>query len=57
MELTFSVTHTTKVSFAESFSGFAASSGQDSCFVIDGSLDFVEKTLPNERVFHVDAEK
>jgi len=57
MELTFSVTHTTKVSFAESFSAFAASSGQDSCFVIDSSLDFVEKTLPNERVFHVDAEK
>ena len=57
MELTFSVTHATKVSFAESFSGFAASSGSDSCFVIDSSLDSVEKTLPNERVFHVDAEK
>ena len=57
MELTFSLTHTTKVSFAESFSGFVPSLGQDSCFVIDSSLDFVEKTLPNERVFHIDAEK
>ena len=57
MELTFSLTHTTKVSFAGSFSGFAASLGQDSCFVIDSSLDFVEKTLPSERIFHIDAEK
>jgi len=57
MELTFSLTHTTKVSFAESFSGFVPSLEQDSCFVIDSSLDFVEKTLPNERVFHIDAEK
>ncbi len=57
MELTFSLTHTTKVSFAESFSGFVSSLGQDSCFVIDSSLDFVEKALPGERVFHVDAEK
>ena len=57
MELTFSVTQTTKVSFAESFSAFAASLCQDSCFVIDSSLDSVEKTLPVERVFHVGAEK
>jgi len=57
MELTFSLTHTTKVSFAESFSGFFSSLGQDCCFVIDSLLDSVEKTLPSERIFHVDAEK
>ena len=57
MELTFSVTHTTKVSFTGSFSGFAASLGQDTCFVIDSSLDCVEKTLPEDRVFHIDSEK
>ncbi len=57
MELTFSVTHTTKVGFAESFSAFAASLKGDCCFVIDSLLDSVEKTLPSERVFHVDAEK
>ena len=57
MELTFSVTHTTKVSFVKSFADFAGTIGQDCCFVIDSSLDFFEKTLPSERVFHVDAEK
>ena len=57
MELTFSVTHTTKVSFTGSFSGFAASLGQDTCFVVDSSLDCVEKTLPADRIFHIDSEK
>ena len=57
MELTFSVTHTTKVGFANSFADFAGSLGRDCCFVIDSSLDYVEKMLPADRVFHIDAEK
>ena len=57
MELTFSVTYTTKVGFAKSFADFADSLGRDCCFVIDSSLEFVEKTLPVERVFHIEAEK
>lgn len=57
MELIFSVTHTTKVGFAKSFAEFADTIGRDCCFVIDSSLDCVEKTLPAERVFHINAEK
>ena len=57
MELTFSVTHTTKVGFAKSFSDFAASLRQDACFVVDSSLERIEKTLSEDRIFHLDAEK
>ena len=57
MELTFSVTHTTKVSFAESFSGFVSSLGQDCCFVIDRSLESLAELLPDGRVFYIDGEK
>ena len=57
MELTFSVTHTTKVSFSESFSDFVSSLGRDCCFVTDGCLNFAEELFPAGRVFHINAEK
>ena len=57
MELTFSVTHTTKVGFAKSFADFAGSVGRDCCFVIDRSLENLAELLPDVRVFYIDGEK
>ena len=57
MELTFSVTHTTEVSFAGSFADFADSLAIDCCFVIDRSLESLAESLPDGRVFYVDGEK
>ena len=57
MELTFSVTHTTKVGFAKSFADFSDSLGRDCCFVVDTSLESLTESLPDGRVFHIDAEK
>ena len=57
MELTFSLTHTTKVGFAKSFADFAGSLGQDCCFVIDRSLESLVESLPDVRVFYIDGEK
>ena len=57
MELTFSVTHTTKVGFAKSFADFADSLECDCCFVIDSSLESLAGSLPNGRVFYIDGEK
>jgi 3-dehydroquinate synthase len=57
MELTFSVTHTTKVGFAKSFADFAGSLGHDCCFLIDRSLESLAGSLPNDRLFYIDGEK
>lgn len=57
MELTFSVTQTTKVGFVKSFADFAELLGCDCCFVIDRSLESLAGSLPDGRVFYVDGEK
>ena len=57
MELTFSVKHTTKVSFKKSFTELLASLSGECCFVVDSSLKNLEESFADRPVFFIEGEK